>query len=382
MTPLTFRRLGRPLRSPGVLASMILALLPNFLITAFAADSPKQPDVIIFKNGDRLTGKFIRAIKGTATFHSNVAGDVSISWNDIKEIQLASKFVTVPPKTPPKAAAQPVEVTVVEGPNAQPSTVSSAEYLIDQAAYDRATQHKLSMISGWTGTATAGATIVAATQNSYTFNGGVALARTAPVVQWLDPRDRTLVDFSGSFGKITEPTLPEVKTAIYHADAERDEYLSPRFYALAQTAFDHNFSQSLDLQQIYGGGIGRTILKKPIQTLDFKASIQYEHQAFLEAAAGSDLSLIGSTFAAAYMRKLPKGIIFNQQAAYIPAWNNMHAYSVTEADALQLPVFKRFSFAVGTLDSYLNDPAVTVPSTKRNSLQFTMGLSYTLPAPH
>jgi len=31
---------------------------------------------------------------------------------------------------------------------------------------------------------------------------------------------------------------------------------SPRFYGLAQVAFDHNFSQSLNLQQIYGAGIG------------------------------------------------------------------------------------------------------------------------------
>jgi hypothetical protein len=33
---------------------------------------------------------------------------------------------------------------------------------------------------------------------------------------------------------------------------------------------------------------------------------------------------------------------------------------------------------VGTNDSYLNDPPVTAPPTKRNSFQFTMGLTYAI----
>jgi hypothetical protein len=148
-------------------------------------------------------------------------------------------------------------------------------------------------------------------------------------------------------------------------------------------AYDHNYSQSLDLQQIYGGGIGWTIVKKPKETLDLKATIQYERQSFLNATTpGSNQSLIGSTFAANYVRYLAKGLVFNQQLAYIPAWNNLHAYSVDETDTLILPVYKRLSLSVGTVDSYLNDPATTVPPTKRNSFQFTMGATYSLPAPH
>ena len=50
--------------------------------------------------------------------------------------------------------------------------------------------------------------------------------------------------------------------------------------------YDHNFSQSLQLQQIYGGGIGYTIIKQPKQTLDLKALIQYERQDFIDCAAG------------------------------------------------------------------------------------------------
>ena len=60
------------------------------------------------------------------------------------------------------------------------------------------------------------------------------------------------------------------------------------------------------------------------------------------------------------------------------AYNNSKAYSANETNTLAFPAYKRLSFSVGTLDSYLNDPPVSLPPTKPNSLQFTMGISYAI----
>jgi len=223
--------------------------------------------------------------------------------------------------------------------------------------------------------------------------------RAIPDVVWLVPRNRITADFSGSYGKITDPgyiqpAVPAnpvtgtpaapaafvpattVETSIYHGDFERDEYVSERVYYLGAVAFDHNYSQSLDLQQIYGGGIGWTAVKQPKQTLDLKALLQYERQAFINPLPGENQNLIASTFSANYLRHLPAGMLFNQQVAYIPAWNNLHAYSVTELNTFSIPAYKRLSLTLGTLDSYLNNPAISLPPTKRNSFQFTAGVTY------
>ena len=228
------------------------------------------------------------------------------------------------------------------------------------------------------------AAIVTATENQYTVSGGIALVRVVPTASWLNPRDRTSIGFTGSFGKITQPAylnagvlVPAVvsKSAIYHAEAERDEYLSPRFFGLAQTAFDHNFGQDLDLQQIYGGGFGWTFYKTPTQEADVKGTIQYEKQQFITSGSGTDKSLIGSTFAASYVlrRKL---VTYVQGLAFIPAYNEMKAYSANETNTFAFPAYKNLSFSVSTMDSYLNDPPASLPPTKRNSFQFTMGLTY------
>ncbi len=214
----------------------------------------------------------------------------------------------------------------------------------------------------------------------------MSLIREVPTVPWLDPRNRTSTDLSGSFGKITQPAYTSggvytpatsTKSSIFHFDAERDEYISPRFFGLGQTAFDHNYSQDLNLQQIYGGGIGWTALKTPKQEADLKATIQYEKQDFIAGSGSTSQNLIGSTFSASYVNKL-KLVTFTQGLAFIPAYNTPHAYSADETDTFAFPAYKNFSLSMGTMDSYLNDPPSTEPPTKRNSFQFTMGLTYAI----
>jgi hypothetical protein len=283
---------------------------------------------------------------------------------------------------------QTITIHPQSGPANPPVPVKKAQYILDQAEQNKQMSHTPGIFAGWNGTATAGATVVTATQNQYTVTGAVSLIRAVPTVNWLSPRNRTSTDFSGSFGKITQPGyfsgatyVPVVttKTAIYHADAERDEYFSPRFFTLAQTAFDHNFSQNLALQQIYGGGIGSTVLKTPAQEIDLKGSIQYENQQFISAAssdeAAANVNLAGSTFSANYALHL-KLFTYTQAVAYLPAYNQPAAYSATETNAFTFPAYKRLSFTLGTMDSYLNNPPVATPPTRRNSFQFTMGLTY------
>jgi hypothetical protein len=76
--------------------------------------------------------------------------------------------------------------------------------------------------------------------------------------------------------------------------------------------------------------------------------------------------------------KLPAKVVLNQQMEYIPAFNVGRAYSANETDTLTIPFYKQISFTIGTIDSYLNDPVAAVPPTKRNSFQFSTGVTYTL----
>ncbi len=396
---------------------LLTATLPPF---AEGAHKPAEPrDALTFENGDTLHGKLDREVGGIVYFKSDELGEVSVPWAKIRSLKTESGYVVLenkpgvrhavvdaaqgrlsvenneirldPGTVPPPVAGEGLAARPLRGERvvaaAQPMPVSRAQFILDRETFNRQVRERPNFFEGWSGSATAGVTLVQGTQNERTYTSAVALQRTVPTVSWLPTRDRTQADFSSSYGRVFQPAytsggvlFPEnaTKTSIFHADGERDEYFANRVYALAQTAFDHNYSQGLDLQQIYGAGLGVTAIRGPKQQLDLKATLQYEKQRFFSNANGSNQNLIGSTLSGTYQLKLPRGMVFDQQAAFLPAFNNARAYSANETDSFRFPVYKNLAFTLGTIDSYLNDPVLTAPPTTRNSFQFTTGVTYTV----
>jgi hypothetical protein len=362
------------------------------------ANAAPVQDVLVLSNGDTLHGKLVREVGGKVTFHTDSLGDVDVAWDKIAELHAAGRFGVLDKtvKLRGKKGEQQIPVgtldvaggsIAVHPENAAPPapiTVKDAAFIVDTATLDKQIHREPGFLSGWNGAVTAGANLVQATQNQYTVSGGASVSRVVPTVSWLTSRNRMIADFSGSYGKLVQPayssggmTVPatENKSAIFHFDAERDEYFSSRLYVLAQTAFDHNFAQDLQLQQIYGGGLGWTLFSTPRHRADVKATAQYEKQSFISGASGTSQNLVGSTFAANYMLHVRK-VTYAQGVSFIPAYNTPRAYSAAETNTMTFPAYKNLGFSVGTMDTYLNDPPSSTPPTKRNSFQFTMGLTY------
>lgn len=380
---------------------------PDALSASGPPSAAKKPqvkppsDTLVFTNGDRLTGNLVRAVGNEVVFHSDVVGDLTVKWDKIQELHTGTRLAVLEkdifaqhhivassiPRGTLTVEKQLITVYAENGATIAPIPLKNAAYIVDENTLRKQIEGHPGALSGWNGSFTGGATIVEATENQYTFSGAVALSRSAPTVTWLNTRNRTSIDFSGSFGKIIQPPYTSdgvytpgssSKAAIYHADAERDEFFSPRFYVLAQSSFDHNYAQALDLQDIYGAGVGWTAIKNPKQELDVKSTLQYEGQTFLDSSAAQNQNLIGSTLDGTWAAKLPLQVQFKQQVSYIPAYNNPGAYSAGETDSLTMPFFRNFAFSIGSIDSYLNDPPPATPPTRRNSFQFTTGLTYAL----
>lgn len=373
----------RALLAPLLLSSALLS----------SAQGPK-PDTLVFTNGNALDGKLVRGDGGGVVFHSDMAGDLTVPFGKIKELHSDSDFVVIKKGSVKYAATATGTIAVADGKlivtvNGVETAMPTGElaFLIDRSTYDKELRHG-GFFHGWNGTVTGGATLVRSTQTATTLTAAVALVRAIPTVPYLPARNRTTLNLAESYGKQTSPVIPPtvpassdvvVQTSIFHADAERDEYFSSRFYALGNVSFDHNYSQGLSLQQVYGGGIGWTPIKTGRQQLDVKGDVHYEKQEFLPATPTAQpapaVNIVGTTVSETYLRHLPRKVEFTESGTYLPAWNETSAYSANITAALSMPVFKRLSATVSTTDNYLNDPA---PYYKRNSFQFVTGITYTL----
>lgn len=359
--------------------ALVAALFPGML------EAADMPDTLTLTGGEIFIGKLVRSSKGSLVFHSDGAGDVTVSWAKVKDFTSSRIFAVVPKDVELKAKQaegiiprgtihvtdQMIQITSAGGQSLKIVPMEGTAFIVDEETYQKAL-HNPNFFEDWKGAVTGGVSLVTATQNSETFTSAVHLVRAIPDEDWLAPRNRTLFNFVSSYGKVHQPNIADVKTDLIHFDGERDEYVSPRVYALEEAAFDHNFSLGLRLQQTYGAGFGWTAVKSARQTLDFKASGSYMSQHFADATTKN---LVGSIFGETYHRDLFAGIKFDEQITAIPAWNETNALSANGGAGITIPLSKGLGFNLSTLDTFLNDP----PSGfRKNSFQFTTGITYSL----
>ena len=356
----------------------------NLYGQASAANPKAGPDVLIFVDGEKLIGHLESATGSSVKFKSDMAGEVTVDWSKIQELHTADKFAAIPKgaklrgredaNTVPQGTVSMTgqQLQVNTGAPAVPKTlpVGDVANVVSQADFQKAFE-RTSLFHGWKGGATAGVSLTEATQKNQTFTAAVNLVRSVPAVNWLDLRSRTILGFNEAYSKLTQPGSPTLKTSLFHAGAEQDFYLSPRLFVFGQAIFDHSFSQGLDLQQIYGGGVGFVVFKSARQELDFKASADYISYHFTNPTLNKNL--FGSIFGETYVRTFAHGILFNEEAGITPAWTDISAYSAFVSAALTFPVYHHFGLTLGALDNFLNIPP---PGFKKNSFQFTAGATY------
>jgi Protein of unknown function, DUF481 len=380
-------------------------------VTPAAKKEPAIKEVLTLKNDDRFTGQLLNSTGTEIKFKTDLAGEVTVKWENVKELKSKRDFAVVPKdvkdardsaKVPQGAIkigekgilVSPISTTKPEisaapaGSEAKPGATTpeaaaikeipttKIAVIVDDTTYQKEIHKKIGFTSGWDGHITTGTSMIYATQNSYLFQVDTALKRAVPTVSWLDPKLRTTINFTLSAGKTTQPGTETTITNIFHVDAERDEYFSPRGYYLQGLSFDHNYSQGLVLQQNYGFGVGATLFKKKDSEFDVTTDLHYESQHFNATANVSqlNLNLVGSTLTEVYTRKWGK-LQFNEKLLADIAWNNASAFSASGTSSLRLPVYKKLAFSVSTIDTFLNNPQV---GYKKNSLQFSTGFALNL----
>ncbi len=231
--------------------------------------------------------------------------------------------------------------------------------------------------------------MVTSTNSAQTYTGSVALVRSIPTTAWLPPSSKTTLNLSATYGLARDSEIvsggnvfqaPSVsKTDIKHGDTEYDKYFSQAIFGLVNASADHNFGNGLQLQQAYGAGLGWSVLRAPKNTLDVKASLLYEQQQFynglISGLGTPNLNLVGAALSENWTRTFAHGVKISQYTTLTPAFNVVQAYSGVANANLLFPVYKKLNFALSSTDNYLGNPP---QGFKRNSFQFTAGVTYSL----
>ncbi len=362
------------LRTTQTIAALSLLLMPGLAPAQAAkpdgAKKPeKTPDTLVFANGEQLTGELETATADGITFKSAMAGEIKVPWKNVKELRSDKQFAlltkgeklkrknaqAVVPEGKVSVADKQLTVATATGPKVVP--VADADLLVDARGVRQGGEPSAGAAAGLGRDGAGGVSLVRSTQNSTTFNGGINLVRASPGVSWLPARSKTILDYNQSYGTVSQPNTvpatPTIETNVFHADAERDEYFTPRAFVFASATFDHNFSRSWTCSRRMAGS-GLTLLKNSHRELDLKADAHYEKQVFFNSALNPRSWLrrrtrtcSGLLFRRSICASCAMGWCFNEFGSISPSWyqSNMsatqpNAYSAHINASLGFPVFK------------------------------------------
>jgi len=78
-----------------------LRLVPAFIVLVAALflgllEAADMPDTLTLTGGEIFIGKLVRSSKGSLVFHSDGAGDVTVSWAKVKDFTSSRIFAVVP----------------------------------------------------------------------------------------------------------------------------------------------------------------------------------------------------------------------------------------------------------------------------------------------
>lgn len=349
-----------------------LSWLCLLLVLSLAAAS--RADTLTFLNGDQVTGTLIRADSHTLVFHSDMAGELTAPWSRIRELRTNEVFVIVRLNRSTLqgqllAFGPSLQVFSDASIAAQALGASEIRMIVDPKTYAEAVNAHPLPWQAWRGMVSGGFSQVSATQSSTSYTAQVNLQRPVPTLAWLPQRADTIIRFSGTYGRLSQPHEPTVRTSIYSAGLEQDLDLNARLFVFANSTLDHNLAQGLELQQSYGGGVGWKLIQSAATQLDLRADLHFTHQRFLSAAAEQ---FPASSFTESLHQNYGK-IAWTQSLSLTPSYTNGLAYQMAGLSSWAVPLYRSFALNFTVVDSYINNPQ---PGFLRNSLQYSTGIQF------
>lgn len=233
----------RPSRQPnGTLAALVLGAV--LLVLSATVDGAPRTDILIFQNGDRLTGEVKGLERGKLSFKTDATGTISVEWDKVASVQ-SDQYLEVELSDGRRhfgraSQAQPegkLELLVGSGSNLREVPLADVIRIapIEQGGF----------VDRLDGYVTAGYDYTKANDlQQFTFTGG--LSSRDEKRQWSLDGSTTLISQSG-----------QDDTSRYDISALNRRFLPDRWFWQGFGSFEGNDELGIDLRTTLGAAYGR-----------------------------------------------------------------------------------------------------------------------------
>jgi putative salt-induced outer membrane protein YdiY len=347
-----------------------------------------RADQVVLKNGDRLTGKIVSGDGKTLLLKSEFAGDVTIQWDAITDIESSDNIhITLKDGTrlSGKVTTQEGKFVVAGAPAATTPAGAAKETIA--AVRNDAVQHTFDVETErmahpkfqyfWSGTVDTGLALTRGNSETANFTLAAKAVRETP-------RDKLTV--YGDYIFANNGSVPPSVTTANALDAglRGDLNIRPRLFVFAFTDFQTNQLQHLDLRSVFGGGFGYHLIKTANTTLDIFGGIAYDRDSFgtynvANPAPPPVLLLIPSSVQNSaeavvgeeFDTKLSKRTSVSERFSFYPNLSHTGDYRFQLDSSISTQMKKWLSWQATFSDRYISYPPV---SLKANDLLLSTGL--------
>jgi putative salt-induced outer membrane protein YdiY len=361
------------------------------LLSAFSLlllSSVAYADQVVLKNGDRLSGKIVTGDGKTLLLKSEFAGDVTIQWDAITDIESSDNInITLKDGTrlSGKVTTRDGKFVVAGAPAAATPSVAAKEAIV--AVRNDAEQHSFDVETErmahpkfqyfWNGTLDTGLALTRGNSETANFTLAAKAIRETP-------RDKLTV--YGDYIFANNSSVPPSVTTANALDAglRGDLNFRTHLFVFAFTDFQTNQLQHLDLRSVFGGGFGYHLIKTANTTFDLFGGISYDRDSFgaynltnptpppalllfPSSVQNSAEAVLGEEFDA----KLSKRTALTERFSFYPNLSHTGDYRFQLDSTISTQMKRWLSWQATFSDRYISYPPVGL---KANDLLLSTGL--------
>ena len=330
-------------------------------------------DVVTLKNGDRITGTLISITGGTLQLKSDMLGAVSIPMDNVSSFS-AAKPVAVIIK-----GQEPVQGTLEFTPsrnwqvtaNGKVQTIAAATVntIMPDEDYQKLVAATPKLWQAWEGNASLGYSIQSGNQRTTNLVTSIAASRERPALPIFTPHFRTDFSFTTLLSHAEEDGST-VTSRVLTANLTENYLLTPDNFLFVLGQVNHVSTQNLYLQQTYGGGYGRYLVKNARTTFNITVGPTFVQEKFFNGDLTQTAELlVGETLG----EQLSKKLRLDHYLQVYPDLINTGQYRFNTSTVLSLKLTNRFSVNASVLDLFLSNPPA---GSQKNNITFSTGIGY------
>jgi len=325
-------------------------------------------DVIVMKNGDRVTGSVVKKDAATLTIKSVHFGTVTLPWDQVDTL------TTENPINAELANGQTIQgrITTANGKleignqTVAPADLTALRDAAEQANYERLLNP--SWLQLWAGNATIAWAGTAGNAQTSTFTIGANATRQTKV-------DLTSLHFNTiKSSALASGTKQDTAEAV-RGGVVYNRNLSSRVFFNGFNDWEYDRFQSLDLRLVVGGGAGYHVWKREADRLDILGGFSWNRSTFDPLTQPKFTRNVGEAFwGDDFAYRFNSRINLTQEFRMFNNLSDTGQYRVNFDLGANTQLLKWLSWNIVFSDRYLSNP---VQGRKTNDFLYSTGVGIT-----